>query len=71
MRNCDARLIFNMPSTGIGPILGAGVDFLGWKYSALADLWIVVAGTLWWYLLGRGLEFVLGKNARVAPRSRE
>jgi RHS repeat-associated protein len=27
MRNCDAQLIYNMPSTGVGPILAAGVDF--------------------------------------------
>jgi RHS repeat-associated protein len=27
MRVCDARLILNMPSTGVGPILAAGIDF--------------------------------------------
>ena len=31
------------------------------KYSALADLWILVAGTLWWYLLSRGAELVFDK----------
>jgi hypothetical protein len=30
--------------------------FLGWKYPALAVIWIFVAGTFWWYLLGRGAE---------------
>jgi hypothetical protein len=25
---------------------------LGWKYPVLAVIWIFVAGTLWWYLLG-------------------
>jgi len=27
MRNCDARLIYYMPTTGVGPIIAAGVDF--------------------------------------------
>jgi hypothetical protein len=26
---------------------------LGWKYGDLAVSWILVAGTLWWYVLGR------------------
>ena len=29
---------------------------LGWKYPALAVTWIFVAGTLWWYLLGRAVQ---------------
>jgi hypothetical protein len=24
---------------------------LGWKYPLLANLWIIVVGTLWWYFL--------------------
>lgn len=32
---------------------------LAWKYSALAAAWILVAGTLWWYLLSRGAELVV------------
>jgi hypothetical protein len=31
---------------------------LAWKYGSLAALWILVAGTFWWYLLSRGVEFV-------------
>jgi hypothetical protein len=31
---------------------------LGWKYPALAGIWIFVAGTLWWYLLGRAAQAV-------------
>lgn len=27
MRACDAVLIFHMPSTGVGPIIGAGIDW--------------------------------------------
>ena len=34
---------------------------LVWKYSALAAAWILVAGTLWWYLLSRGAELVIVK----------
>jgi hypothetical protein len=30
--------------------------FLGWKYPVLAAMWVFVAGTFWWYLLGRGAE---------------
>jgi hypothetical protein len=33
--------------------------FLGWKYPALAVIWIFVAGTFWWYFLGRGAEFLI------------
>jgi hypothetical protein len=32
---------------------------LAWKYSALATAWILVVGTLWWYLLSRGAELVV------------
>jgi hypothetical protein len=32
---------------------------LAWKYSALAAAWILVVGTLWWYLLSRGVELVV------------
>lgn len=27
-----------------------------WKYSLLAGLWLIVLGTLWWYLLCLGVE---------------
>ena len=29
---------------------------LAWKYQVLAYIWIVVVGTLWWYLLGLGIS---------------
>ena len=32
--------------------------FLGWKYPAFAVTWVFVAGTLWWYLLGRAVQAV-------------
>jgi len=32
---------------------------MGWKYPTLAALWIVAAGTLWWYLLGLGIKRLL------------
>jgi len=31
---------------------------LAWKYSSLAAVWILVVGTLWWYLLSRGIELI-------------
>jgi hypothetical protein len=40
--------------------------FLAYAYPLFAWTWILVAGTLWWYLLSRGVRFVL---ARVMDRS--
>jgi hypothetical protein len=31
---------------------------LGWKYSVLSVTWVFVAGTLWWYLIGRAVQSV-------------
>jgi hypothetical protein len=31
---------------------------LGWKHPVLALTWVFVAGTLWWYLLGRAVQAV-------------
>jgi hypothetical protein len=31
---------------------------LAWKHPAIATTWIFVVGTLWWYGLSRGVEFV-------------
>ena len=31
---------------------------LAWEYPALAVTWVFVAGTLWWYLLGRAVQAV-------------
>src|SRR5271155_4234835 len=40
------------------------------KYAPLAAIWIVVAGTLWWYLLSRVAEAVFSRfNARQKPVS--
>jgi hypothetical protein len=39
-----------------------------WKYSTLGVIWICVAGTLWWYLLGRAVQaVVLGFTHRNDP----
>src|SRR5260370_24857596 len=40
---------------------------LAWKYSALAVIWIFVAGTFWWYLLSRGAEFLIDSMRRRKP----
>ncbi len=40
------------------------VQALGPHYSALAAIWVVVAGTLWWYVLSRAAEALLKKFAR-------
>jgi hypothetical protein len=41
---------------------------LGWHYPTLAGIWIFVAGTLWWYLLGRAAQAVfLGVLHRNDP----
>jgi hypothetical protein len=43
---------------------------LAWKYAALAVAWMVVVGTLWWYLLSRAAEFVFREliGRRPAPQ---
>jgi hypothetical protein len=41
---------------------------IGWKYGGLALAWIMVVGTLWWYLLGRGLNFCLIHSSVVLDR---
>jgi hypothetical protein len=42
---------------------------LAWKHSVLAAAWLVVVGTLWWYLLSRVLGLVVRrfKDRRDAP----
>ena len=37
---------------------------LGWKYPALAVTWVFVAGTFWWFLLGRAVEGLFLKFSR-------
>jgi hypothetical protein len=32
---------------------------VGWKHPLVGNLWILVVGTLWWYLLSRGLGLVV------------
>ena len=39
---------------------------LTWKHEVLAAIWIVAAGTLWWYLLSRVLELLVH---RIKPLS--
>lgn len=34
---------------------------LVWKHEVAAGLWLLVAGTFWWYLLGRLVDAVCGK----------
>jgi hypothetical protein len=36
----------------------------GWRYSALAALWVFVAGTLWWYWLSRAANALFSRYAR-------
>lgn len=40
---------------------------IGWKYSLLGMIWIVIAGTFWWYALSRGLKLALNtfRNLRA------
>jgi hypothetical protein len=34
---------------------------LAWNHGAIAGIWIVVVGTLWWYLLSRGAEILINR----------
>jgi len=43
---------------------------LGWKYPAIATIWIFVAGTLWWYALSRGIELAFDKFIDRGPGER-
>ena len=50
------------------PISGVAL-MLAWKYGALAAAWIVVVGTLWWYLLSLGAQaFVRRLKVRTEAR---
>jgi len=40
---------------------------LAWKYSSLAGLWILIVGTLWWYLLSRGIELAIDRLRDRGP----
>jgi hypothetical protein len=42
---------------------------LAWRYPGLAAVWIVVAGTLWWYLIARLLKFGVQKLLRKGKDS--
>jgi uncharacterized membrane protein len=33
--------------------------FAAWKYGLFAEIWTVVVGTLWWYVLGRAAEYII------------
>jgi hypothetical protein len=33
--------------------------FAAWKYPEIAVAWVIVVGTLWWYLLSRAAELLL------------
>ena len=40
---------------------------LAWHYPMLAAIWIMVVGTLWWYLLSRLLELGVHKLLQKDP----
>lgn len=37
---------------------------LAWKYEVIAVLWVLVVGTLWWYLLARAIDRLIRKRSR-------
>jgi len=44
---------------------------LAWKHGLLAAMWVVVAGTLWWYILSRVAEYAFNKfRLRDAPHEK-
>jgi len=55
--SCYVHLILDLP-------ISLAAYLIGWKYGGLALAWIMVVGTLWWYLLGRGAEFLLDTFVR-------
>ena len=32
---------------------------LAWKHPEIAAAWILIVGTLWWFVLSRAIEFVI------------
>ncbi len=41
---------------------------LAWKHGTVAAIWVVVIGTLWWYLLSRGVGLLIAKlRAKSQP----
>jgi hypothetical protein len=42
---------------------------LAWHHAVLATIWLVVAGTLWWYLLSRLLELAVQWLMRKGEQS--
>ncbi len=41
--------------------------FLGWKYPAPALVWVLIAGTFWWYVLGGGVKFLSDSLRGLRP----
>ncbi|HEV2617937.1 MAG TPA: hypothetical protein VGU63_15155 [Candidatus Acidoferrales bacterium] len=37
---------------------------LAWMHGTAATVWIVIAGTLWWYLLGLGIDVLVNRFKR-------
>jgi hypothetical protein len=35
---------------------------LGWKYPTIAAVWVVVTGTLYWYLLSWGIQILIERH---------
>jgi len=55
-------MLVDLPVSAIGYALA-------WKHGTFTAIWVVVVGTLWWYLLGRGAELLINKlKATVQPR---
>ncbi len=49
------------------PFVTAGSAMLAWHYPLLGAIWMVVAGTIWWYLLSLLFAYMF-KNAPRDPR---
>lgn len=54
-------MLVDMPVSAIAYVLA-------WKHGTVAALWVVVVGTLWWYLLSRGAGILIDKfRAKSQP----
>ena len=38
---------------------------LAWQHEILATIWAVVVGTVWWYILGRGISSAIENRRRA------
>lgn len=47
--------------------ISAPVYVLAWRYPVIAQMWFLIVGTLWWYVLSRAAQRMLYRS--IEPKS--